>query len=191
LSDPRPGPGEDLPVPIDLPADAVPDDGASDGVSVPPSSVRPSPFTLDGRAAPGLYLVGWLGTLIGLGASFVGISGGAGPLFLIGLVILTLGLLAGAGRPGARAEPVDRPGVSGTVALARVRRDDRALAGCPGPGRHRRPCLGDLDDAAAPDDDPARGDGAGVRGGRPAAQSSGPARSPGPTWACGSRPRGS
>jgi membrane protease YdiL (CAAX protease family) len=102
LSDPRPGPGEDLPVPIDLPDDAVLDDavlgdGAPVGPAVPPSWVRPGPFTVDGRVAPGLYLVGWLGTLVGLGASFAGISGGAGPVFLIGLVILTLGLLAGAG----------------------------------------------------------------------------------------------
>ncbi len=97
MSDPRPGPGEDLPVPIDLPGDVVPGDGMSDGAQPPPSSVRPRPFTLDGRVAPGLYLVGWLGTILGLGTSFVGVSGGVGPVFLIGLVILTLGLLAGAG----------------------------------------------------------------------------------------------
>ena len=98
MSDPRPGPGEDLPVPIDPPwGDAVPGDGGPVAASVPPSTVRPRPFTLEGRVAPGLYLVGWLGTILGLGISFVGISGGAGPIFLIGLVILTVGLLAGSG----------------------------------------------------------------------------------------------
>jgi membrane protease YdiL (CAAX protease family) len=56
-------------------------------------------FSLEDRAAPGLYLVGWLGTVIGLGiVGIAGLStGNAGPLLISGLIVLALGLLAAAG----------------------------------------------------------------------------------------------
>ena len=58
-------------------------------------------FELEGRAAPGLYLVAWGLVVAGLGAIFVALAvgGGSGPAvaFVIGLAALGLGLAAGAG----------------------------------------------------------------------------------------------
>ena len=63
-----------------------------------------STFTIEGRAAPGLFVVGWLATLLGLGAVFIGVlSGGdvTSTIILgVGLVLLALGLVAGAGAQG-------------------------------------------------------------------------------------------
>jgi len=59
-------------------------------------------FSLDGRAAPGLYLVGWLATVLGL-AVFVAVilsapaGTGAVVLLVIATVLLALGLVAAAG----------------------------------------------------------------------------------------------
>jgi membrane protease YdiL (CAAX protease family) len=70
------------------------------------SPARPgaSTFTIDGRAAPGLFVVGWLATLSGLGAVFIGIlSGGtltSTIILVVGLVLLALGLIAGSGSQG-------------------------------------------------------------------------------------------
>jgi uncharacterized protein len=64
---------------------------------------RPGPpnFSLEGRAAPALYLVGWIGSAMGLAVllvSFLASGSGAAPwLFLAGLVVLGLGLLAAGG----------------------------------------------------------------------------------------------
>ena len=80
--DPAPYPGADDPLPGD--------DGP-----------RPTTFSLEGRAVPGLYFVGWIASLIGavlIGISFVATVPGAGRwLVLAGLVFLGLGLLAAAG----------------------------------------------------------------------------------------------
>jgi len=74
--------------------------------SDPPGRPGTSTFTIEGRAAPGLFVLGWLATLIGLGAILIGVmsSSGArtplapGPILLfIGLVLLAVGLVAGAG----------------------------------------------------------------------------------------------
>ena len=58
-------------------------------------------FTLEGRAAPALFLVGWLASLIGFGATIVAALGGAGLtgviLFAGGTAVLTIGLVAAAG----------------------------------------------------------------------------------------------
>ena len=75
----------------------------------PADAERPAPqrpgtrtFTLEGRSAPGLFLVGWLAFLMGagcLGVAFVA-NVGAGVTFalaLVGLALLSLGLVAGAG----------------------------------------------------------------------------------------------
>lgn len=63
--------------------------------------VGASTFTIEGRAAPGLFVVGWVLTLVGLGATAVGFlsagSGAAGALLLVGLVVLDGGLILGAG----------------------------------------------------------------------------------------------
>lgn len=54
-------------------------------------------FAIDGRAAPGLFVAGWLAALAGGGGAFVGLLAGpssAGAiLFVAGLIVLFLGLL--------------------------------------------------------------------------------------------------
>lgn len=77
-----------------------PEDGSAPAPAPPP---RPgaSTFTVEGRSAPALFVVGWLATIVGLGATIVAVLGGANPaapiLLLAGLVILALGLVASAG----------------------------------------------------------------------------------------------
>jgi membrane protease YdiL (CAAX protease family) len=54
-------------------------------------------FTMEGRRAPALFVVGWLGTLIGGGfvaLTLAGIGGGAGVvIFLVGLALAAVGLV--------------------------------------------------------------------------------------------------
>ncbi|HET8784634.1 MAG TPA: type II CAAX endopeptidase family protein [Candidatus Limnocylindrales bacterium] len=75
------------------------DDGASR--PAPPPRLGASTFTIEGRAAPGLFVLGWLATLTGIGAIVVAIMSGtglAGSLLLLGgLIVLSIGLVAGAG----------------------------------------------------------------------------------------------
>jgi membrane protease YdiL (CAAX protease family) len=59
-------------------------------------------FTVEGRAAPGLFVVGWIAFLMGAGALVVSFLAGVGQparllLALVGLATLTVGLVAGAG----------------------------------------------------------------------------------------------
>jgi membrane protease YdiL (CAAX protease family) len=66
----------------------------------PEPSPRPgaSTFTIEGRAAPGLFVVGWLASLLGLGLVLVGaFSGSSLFLYFLGPTLLTIGLVAGAG----------------------------------------------------------------------------------------------
>ena len=78
------------------------------GVAEPAASQRATPtgppgtsvFTIEGRAAPGLFVVGWLATIMGGGILAVGVLAGGGSalvLILVGLVGLLVGLVAGAG----------------------------------------------------------------------------------------------
>lgn len=67
----------------------------------PPRPLGTGYFTIEGRAAPGLFVVGWLATILGLGISFVGwqAAGSAAGLVVLGagLAVLSAGLLAAAG----------------------------------------------------------------------------------------------
>ena len=83
-----------------------PDPDPSGPTSESPSDlpvVRPgaSTFTIDGRSAPALFVVGWLATLAGLVAIAIALMAGdstaARVLLIGGLVSLSLGLIAGAG----------------------------------------------------------------------------------------------
>lgn len=60
-----------------------------------------STFTIEGRAAPGLFVLGWLATLVGLGVTVVAFMSGAGQprqlLLLAGVLVLSIGLVTGAG----------------------------------------------------------------------------------------------
>ncbi|MFL5777843.1 MAG: CPBP family intramembrane glutamic endopeptidase [Chloroflexota bacterium] len=70
----------------------------------PPARPGVSTFTIEGRAAPGLFVVGWLAALAGLGALIVSVLAPPGAfktiLFIGSLVLLSIGLVAGAGAQG-------------------------------------------------------------------------------------------
>ncbi len=69
----------------------------------PPPPARPgaSTFTIEGRAAPALFVVGWLATVIGFVAIFVALLAGGSAarlvILVLGLILLSVGLIAGAG----------------------------------------------------------------------------------------------
>ena len=65
-----------------------------------PPSPRPggSTFTIEGRAAPGLFVVGWLASVLGLAIAVAGAFGGSTLLvYFVGPGLLSLGLIAAAG----------------------------------------------------------------------------------------------
>jgi len=72
----------------------------------PPPLFRPGAgtFTIEGRSAPALFVVGWLATLIGLGLVLIAVMSGdttAGRILLIvAMVPLSIGLVSGAGSQG-------------------------------------------------------------------------------------------
>ncbi len=78
-----------------------PPDEADTAAAASGHAPRPGIFSLEGRAAPGLYLVGWVATLLGggiLAISFAAtVSGASGWLFLAGIMVLGIGLIAAAG----------------------------------------------------------------------------------------------
>jgi membrane protease YdiL (CAAX protease family) len=85
----------------DLAADAVaPGAGAAPASPALPASGR-STFSLEGRAVPALYLIGWVGSVMGLSLIAVSLlaSGSAGApwVMLGGLVALGIGVVAAAG----------------------------------------------------------------------------------------------
>ena len=88
-----------MPAESETPAPPEPPDHPPSG-DAPRQPLGLTAFTLDGRAAPALFLVGWLASLVGLGATVVatGASGLAGVvLFAGGTALLTIGLVAAAG----------------------------------------------------------------------------------------------
>ncbi len=74
-------------------------DAASDDANL--VSARPGILSLEGRAVPALYLVGWVASLLGGGILFISFastaSGASGWLFLAAMVFLGIGLIAAAG----------------------------------------------------------------------------------------------
>ena len=85
--------------PTDPPAGPGPDEAGA-----PPTRPGTSTFTIEGRSAPGLFVVGWIATLVGLGCVTIAIlSGGTSAariLLVVGLIPLSIGLIAGAGSQG-------------------------------------------------------------------------------------------
>jgi hypothetical protein len=93
----------------------LPRDGDEEGADRPPPA-RPgaSVFTIEGRAAPGLFVVGWLASILGLSLAVIGVLGGSTLFtFFVGPGLLSLGLIAGAGNQAlerrARGEPYAGP----------------------------------------------------------------------------------
>jgi membrane protease YdiL (CAAX protease family) len=86
----------------------IPPEPATPPEPEPPASTTGPPgattFTIEGRAAPALFVVGWLASLLGLGTIAIALlSGGADlapVLLLAGLALLSVGLVAGAGSQG-------------------------------------------------------------------------------------------
>jgi membrane protease YdiL (CAAX protease family) len=75
------------------PAPAAPPQSAP-AVSRPGASI----FTIEGRAAPGLFVVGWLASILGLSLTLVGLLGASRLLFfVVGPALLSVGLICGAG----------------------------------------------------------------------------------------------
>ena len=105
--DPPAAPDPERPAPsLALEPAADPADGGA-AAGAPGSSV-PTPralglfrFTIDGRTAPGLFVGGWLATLLGGAAAFVGLLAGSSVpavvLYLAGLGVALLGLVLLAG----------------------------------------------------------------------------------------------
>ncbi len=93
-------------MPRRVPHDEEPGAPASGPAGVP-LEIEPAPrarrgfFELEGRAAPGLYLVGWGLVVAGVGAILVALAAGGGSgaaiAFVVGLLASGLGLTAGAG----------------------------------------------------------------------------------------------
>ncbi len=92
--------------PPDVRGDANTDDSDTNDHELKPPAHRPgtSTFTIEGRQAPALFVIGWIATILGVGLVAVAIlSGGAelaSLLLVVGLVLLAIGLIAGAGSQG-------------------------------------------------------------------------------------------
>ena len=105
-ADPVTPPGPDLPaaapsLEMDTPAPAAPAPVQPTPVLDDDGFPRLGLFSLDGRAVPALYVVGWIGSVMGgstiLVSFFAAGSAAARWLFLAGLGVLALGLFAAAG----------------------------------------------------------------------------------------------
>ncbi len=87
-----------LPPPPTATVPRPPDAEAGDPARLPPGAAT---FTIEGRAAPGLYFVGWIATILGLGVLLVGIMAGGGQsavvLTLAGSAVAGLGFVSAAG----------------------------------------------------------------------------------------------
>ena len=70
----------------------------------PPARAGTTTFTIEGRSAPALFVIGWLASLVGLGLTVTAVLGGGGTasvvLVVIGLLLLSVGLIAAAGSQG-------------------------------------------------------------------------------------------
>ncbi len=103
-----------LPADLALPADPQAPAAADLTPAPPPPPQRPgvSTFTIDGRAAPALFVIGWLGSIAGLALIVIGVLSGAGTARLIvlvaGLILLTIGLIAAAGSQGIERRAAGR-----------------------------------------------------------------------------------
>lgn len=83
----------------------IPDDGTDLPATTPHSGpIGASTFTIEGRTVPALFVLGWLASLLGLGLVLVGVLAGGGPaslgLIVVGLLLLSIGLISAAGSQG-------------------------------------------------------------------------------------------
>ena len=91
--------------------------------ATPPAGARPgaSYFTIEGRQAPALFVIGWLASLVGAGAVAVGVLANRGVastlVVLLGLVLLSIGLVAAAGSQGIERRARGMAGYNGPSPL--------------------------------------------------------------------------
>jgi membrane protease YdiL (CAAX protease family) len=83
----------------------TPDETPGPGPTAPRSApIGSSTFTIEGRTVPALFVVGWLASLLGFGLVVVAVLAGGGPpslgLIIVGLVLLSVGLISAAGSQG-------------------------------------------------------------------------------------------
>lgn len=96
-------PGPDAVASDVAPRVEVPPTAPAPGSGPPASRPGASTFTIEGRRAPALFVVGWLASIMGLGIILIGVlatSGVAPFVLLAGLALLAVGLVAGAGSQG-------------------------------------------------------------------------------------------
>ena len=95
---PTPDPGAVVAAPDLTTVPVVPE------ASSPPTRLGASTFTIEGRSAPALFVIGWLGTLLGFGMIAIALMSGdttAGRVLLVlGLLALAIGLISAAGSQG-------------------------------------------------------------------------------------------
>ena len=80
-------------------------------------------FTIEGRAAPGLFVVGWLATILGAALTVSGaISGSTLFVYFVGPALLSVGLVAGAGSQALerRARGAEYAGPSPILVFAAI-----------------------------------------------------------------------
>jgi len=86
-----------------------------------PGSLGVSTFTIEGRSAPALFVVGWLATLLGMGLVIVAVLAGGGAamlgLIVVGLLLLAIGLVAAAGSQGIERRARGMSGYAGPSPL--------------------------------------------------------------------------
>jgi membrane protease YdiL (CAAX protease family) len=88
-----------------LDPDIHPDAAVQPAPEPAPPTASPRPgvgtFTIEGRAAPGLFVVGWLATILGVGLLIVGYASprsvAASILLIVAFTLLSIGLVVGAG----------------------------------------------------------------------------------------------
>jgi membrane protease YdiL (CAAX protease family) len=91
---------------LTTPASGSESDTRTDPPAGDAAGARPgaSIFTIEGRSAPALFVIGWLATLLGLGIIAVAILSRAGlassVLLIAGLALLSVGLIAASGSQG-------------------------------------------------------------------------------------------
>ncbi|HET7472099.1 MAG TPA: CPBP family intramembrane glutamic endopeptidase [Candidatus Limnocylindrales bacterium] len=81
------------------PAEPPPSQEGPDASPVsPPTRPGLSTFTIEGRAAPGLFVVGWLAAISGIALILIGVLARSSLfVYFLGPLVLTVGLVAGAG----------------------------------------------------------------------------------------------
>jgi membrane protease YdiL (CAAX protease family) len=82
----------------------LPDEPVAEPLTVRAGPLGASTFTIEGRSAPALFVVGWLATTVGFGLVAVAVLSGGGlaslGLVVVGLLLLSIGLVAAAGSQG-------------------------------------------------------------------------------------------